>query len=192
MFWAKLKTHRLTTPFMYALATVALMEVSIFGFNAQWRFAKEEADRTTVDNIEGRVREWLDNFGLTVRKRSDTASAEFFRYVVTMRNDDKIELVRPRNRDHYIVLVSRLVFPAEEWRRLTPAQIDKAASAITLELTRGRVTFTTNPPYSEWSLERRIPIAPNLSERDLIRAVDEMDSTIASVQAIGHPFLRAH
>lgn len=184
MFWAKMKAHRLLSPFLYALAASALMAILLFAVNAQRSFVSDQSSKTSIDNVESRLRGWLDSFGLTVQKRNDTTATEFFRYGIVMTNGDRIDITRLRERDRYIVLYSHIVFPQSEWSKFTPAQLQQVSGAISLELARARVGYTSTKPHSDWLLEKRIPISPTLSEGELIAAIDGMDSAMVSVQAI--------
>ncbi len=184
MIWAYLKDHpRYVNAVFLGIGASALTLFLISALNWQHSFAVDQEARTTPDNVELRVRAWIDNFGLTVRRRSDTASTEFFRYVVTLRNADNIDVVRFKDKDHYIVLTSRLIFPPGEWSRLTPAQVRRASTNIILELTRARINYTPSLNFSQWQLERRMPITATLSESDFIGSIDAMDSALVSIQA---------
>jgi hypothetical protein len=140
-------------------------------------------DITTFSNIEDRVRTWVDNFNLS--EQNEPIESAFFRRLITMPNGNRIIISRPRDLDKYVLLQTVLTPGAGEqvmWKKLTPKQLSKVTSDVKIELARSKINFKIGDGTFVMILEKRIPIAPDLTESVLVQQIDDMDSAATLAQ----------
>jgi hypothetical protein len=185
-FWARVKSYRYLSPILYALAAMALTEVFIFAVNAQHSFVVEQSAKTTTDNVEHRVRDWLDAFRLKVQ--NSPAEAFIFQYTVTMGNGDLINVTRAKERPNYVIVHSRLQLNADGIKKkLSAAQTERLIQDMTNEAARAKInSAVVKTSLSEVYLEKRILITGALTEDVLINAIDEMDYAVTLLRGIAN------
>lgn len=181
MFWIKLRQSRWSSPLLYGISVWVLTTMGIYTINAQHQFATEQTTRTTSDNVESRVRDWLNTFKLTAR--NSTTPPDLFRYTVWMPNGDAVDIVRTKDLPSYLVLGGHIVATPEDAAKvktLTPYQRVRLFDALTLESAKAKVVFNNALTTDSLSMEliKRVPITPALSESTLIGSLDEVDSAM--------------
>lgn len=143
----------------------------------------------TLKNAESCVRDWLDNFRVSVQK--SPLSTAYFRFLVTVESGTKMYIGRPRETfEEYIVIRSEIT-PSDS-ERTTIENMDEGERAlfilhIRLEMERRHVGYSnlTWPITGPLVIFKRIPIRETLTEHEFIAAVDEVE---ASVHCVGTVF----
>ena len=107
---ARIKQWRWTSPIIYGLGASTLMAILLYAVNSQHELAAAQAMRTTSGNIQERVRTWIDSFKLQNQNATGADPNDLFRYIVTMRNGDRITVLHSKRRETYLVIATRLLF----------------------------------------------------------------------------------
>ena len=185
MFVARMRGWKWASPALYGLSAATLMALTIYTISVHHAFAVEQAARTTTDNVQERVRSWLDNFGLTVQ--NIPAEGMLFSYNVTMRNGNQIQVARSKKLDRYVILTSGIQSSAQEKKmlsKLSKTESDHLEEDLIREAARAKTAFINLvSPYDNVILEKRVPITASLTEATLIETLDEMDSTLVVLKA---------
>ena len=149
------------------------------------RIYKSETEaQTTPQNVEARVREWLDSFKIG-SQREDDPNAHFV--IIAAVNGQRIAVIRPRQNDRYLQLRGG-VFVSEEHGAALAKLPKSAAESVTrelvVEMARFKIAFTAiGMPVREINLFRVVPIYAGLTEGEFIKALDEVDSAALLVKA---------
>lgn len=139
-------------------------------------------DRTTLHNIESKVRSWLDRSNLTVKNEPN--SETYFRFIVTTDGGKKVILGRLKNEwSDYIQFRAEVSASDDECKTLesfSEEEKTKLMLILKLALARARVG------YSGLTLEgfvifKRIPISHSLSEDAFIGVVWELEAVLNEI-----------
>lgn len=170
-------------PAIYGLSASALLAVSILAIKTIGRLP---AKRPVIDldNVEGEVRRWLDNFRTGVQN-SPIAEAHF-RFIVTMDGGAKLLVGRPRDFSGYL-LVRGEVIPSLDDQKviagLPTEAVEDIVSEIKLEMARAKVGYSGLAlPITTIAILKRIPISEALTEDAFINKLEEVE---AALNALG-------
>lgn len=175
------KNIRWVSPLIYGLLASTLTALLIMSLNVEHNFVIEQRSMTTTDNIQQRVRNWLDDFKSEVQSEPD--KAVFFRYVVTMSDNNRISISRLKNAGNYLLLQAILAPNSTELNllhQLNTVQQQELTAQIRIEIARQNISRAQEG--EKIYIEKRIPITAALSQNALIEGIDYMDSTMTIVQ----------
>lgn len=169
-----------TGPVLYGCAGSASLAILIFALTGRPILSKKQP-QTTVDNVETNVRAWLDYFGLGVQKRTEAEA--LFAFLVTCRSGMGLYVARMKARDRYIAFGSNIEVSAEHREVLAKLPKEKSgriAEELALELAKTGVGYNleiqSDGTMTRISLQRNIPITPNLTEDTFIGHLDQLES----------------
>jgi len=136
--------------------------------------------RVTPENIEGKVREWLDAFGLTVRKLPEKDAPDaFFALVVTFSSGAGVIVARPTERPRYLVVQVNLgvnEVHQKAFGELTEEKQKRLIRQIRSEMSRARVGWSgIGMPLTTIRLIDRLPITLDLTESAFIAKLEAME-----------------
>jgi hypothetical protein len=182
MFWLKLRQSRWSPPILYGLAASALTALTLYAISVQHHFSVEQASQTTTDNVESRVRSWLDDFRLTVA-RSTNSSTDYWRYTVHMPNTNNIEVARLKERDSYVTIFATIYLAPADVAKIPKDKLDTFRTTLFLEAGRAGVGFSmsldsVSPKSVTMYLEKRVPITTALAEDALVSSIDRIDTAM--------------
>jgi hypothetical protein len=145
----------------------------------------------TPDNIGSKIRNWLDEFSITVQNLNNPDF--YFLFIVTI-NGKKISIFRSNKMfTDYIEFSSLVTLSEEEKREISNWSEDKKNAtklAVQLELSRAIMGYKFDDMFDTLSIFRRIPITPTLTAEEIFKeiwAVEAMLGSIAAVIAMGFP-----
>jgi hypothetical protein len=151
----------------------------------------EQASRTTTENIQEKVRGCLETFNLNMQ--SEPVKEVYFRYIVTMPNKNKITIIRPKDRDKY-VLFQGLLIPDEQskplLKNLSKEQTRKLWMQMRMEALRRVDTTYVDANNTTIYIEKLLPITSELNEHTIIETLDHMDASMAILQIIYNNMLQ--
>lgn len=186
MTYLKAKASCFVSPLLYGLAGSVLMALLIVAINVQHNLIVEREAITTPNNVQERIRNWVDNFGLKTQNKLDNAA--YFKYEVTMRGGNPITIIRMIDRQNYVILHGRLKPSTKEeamLSKLSQKQFDDLFDRLTLEVARqGLSGVKIDRASKEIYLEKRIPITAGLTEDVLIMGLDHIDASMLILQSI--------
>lgn len=143
---------------------------------------------TTSENVEARVRDWLDKFHLSVRRLQSNDTAHFH-FVVSTTAGKTIGIARGRTEwPDYLEYIAIIGPTAEEKviiERLSEKERRMAMWEMKLELARARMGYSGFASLDGFTMFKRIPITPTLNEALVIDTVWEMEAMLNAVYAIG-------
>ncbi len=144
-------------------------------------------DPLTVENAGRRIRDWLDEFNLTVKSVPDS-DCDFF-YIVTTDGGKKISIFRnlKQNTD-YISLKGLITTSDDEKAIIARMSDDEKISlrlALELELSRAVMGYTTQNMLDSLTIFKRVPITETLSAEDLLTVMWEVEAMLTSLFVIG-------
>ncbi|MFL6303563.1 MAG: DUF2299 family protein [Candidatus Sulfotelmatobacter sp.] len=149
---------------------------------------------TTTDNVEHRVREWLDRFNLTIKRVPDAPDG-FFAFEITTAGQRIIRIARMKDKwPEYLHFGAAITFAPEivaEMQQGTQPnrRMTDFLLSLRIELTRIAISYAMNEQNNGIILFKRIPITSVLNEHEVIETVWEMDGIISTLQALTHKLL---
>jgi hypothetical protein len=183
--WARLApTWRV--PSLYGLS-FGVGGLLIFYLVASLRRMAPIVELTTPDNIEEKVRVWLDRTNLTMKK--DPTPKTYFRYIVTTDAGRKIILGRviDESPDYLQFRAEITTTEAEktELREFGQNETTRLNLELQLELARAQIGYTGLNAIDGFAIHKKIPITHALTEDQVIRCVWEMEAVLNQIFAIG-------
>jgi hypothetical protein len=162
-----MKTH-------YILLSIGLL-VSL-GIFATGLYFKLSSIKITTDNVELRIRQWLDSFGLGTRKMSEPNC--FFAFEVTAQTGIPIAVLRTKGHSHYITLASRIGVGTEHkaaFDKLSESEKSQFIRRVRLEAAKAKIAYSPDTSFETLTIEKRLPITNNFSEADLLDGIGEIN-----------------
>lgn len=155
----------------------------------EWKAAQSTPTQITPDNIETKIRAWLDTFGLTTQKVVPLPDPNlFFMMRATTKGNNHILIFRIKPFDRYINLQSAVELGSAHktiFEKLSADQLARFQRELTLEIVKAKISFESLPTRII-VLKKAIPITNNLTEDSFIERFDELEFATALVsQTIG-------
>src|SRR6266566_2056165 len=100
--WQAMSAH-----YVFAILAAAFFLIFIIALYYLW-----QNSRITPENIEPRITEWLDAFGLTRQKLSEPSC--HFAYRIIAQTNVPLVILRTRDHDRYLTLIANVSFTPEE------------------------------------------------------------------------------
>jgi len=135
----------------------------------------------TTENIESHLRDWVDALGLSIKKDTPDASTNvYFEYTVTLHDGIPIDVIRPKDRSHYLALQTAITVSPEHKAVMATWSVDEStrlADELLLELARGKVAYQiVGMPFDSIRIMKSLPISSDLSEDTFAKYLDDIDS----------------
>ncbi|SRR6266496_2433036 len=179
--WSAMSTH-----YIFALLSITCFLVFVFSLYYLWR-----SSRITPENVEPRIREWLDAFSLGTRVLNEPA--HHFAFEVMAHTGIPLAVLRTREHPRYITLLSKIGLGPEHkglFDRLSPPDQKRFRIELMLDAAKAKIGYQADPTFENFSIEKRLPITSDLSEANLMDAVGEIHfSALVLLNAIA---LRLH
>src|SRR6266478_849367 len=164
----------LTTKRRWLAAVFFLISVGCF---ADCIYRVETHNRTTPENLESKIRQWLDAFHITSGKVQDDHA--FFNYSAAAPNTPPLTVAREKDHPQYLTMAVTLTLSAndkETYDKLSAAQRTEFKMLLGAELAKAKIA--TIGEFSQgFSLTvlKRIPITSELNESTFYDTVSEVD-----------------
>lgn len=170
-------------PLLFGGAAWITTFCSILAVRIMRRIPKR-ADPITQENVGRRIREWFDEFGLTVRTVHEPDSS--FGYVVTTDGGKRIAVSKNKTGQFsdYIQVQASINPTDEEKQNIAKLSEDEKTAiglAIKLELSRAVMGYKAPNIFEEIVVFRRIPITPQLTTEDLFNAIWDVEAILNSL-----------
>lgn len=164
-------------PFLYGLATFVLLV--ILGLVLKlWRRIEPIS---TSKNIEGRIRTWVDAFGLGLRKLSseEVGQDRLFGFVITLRNGVQIMVEQHMKLPHYLMLQTSVLSAQmlEGLGKLSEEHVIKLAQDLRVEMARAGMGYVIEEPLKSLTLRKRVSITTKLTEDIFVENLDAVEAT---------------
>ena len=145
-------------------------------------------DRITTDNIEQKVRHWLDRSNLTVQRAPQAET--HFRFLISTDGGKKVVLGRLKNDwSDYLNFRADLGPTEDEIKTLASLSEDQktdALLALKLELARAQVGYSGLVSLdSGFAIFKRLPISHSMSEDEFIDVIWELEAVLNRIHLIG-------
>jgi hypothetical protein len=164
---------------LFGLVTFILIFVASLVIRAPRLIALLQPPKVTPENIEGLIRKWLDEFGLSVRTER-SQEQNYFHLQTTPVNGHQIDIVRMKDRSRYVFLRAGVITSGEHAQQITalaPDEKMRLVLAISLELARLGLTYNVDfdsPTQQVVTFARMVPITDALTEDVFIERVDQV------------------
>jgi len=152
-----------------ALLLVGALLVLLVGL-----YFKRQRASITPENVELKVRQWGDAFGLGTTKISDPAF--YFGFQVRLPNNLPLTIFRTKDHPHYLTLFARVTLDPEHkasYEKLSELQRGELIHKLQLELARAKVSCAIDFSSST-TIEKMVPITQTLTEAELMNAIQEV------------------
>src|SRR6266545_3857299 len=179
--WDAMTTH----------SVLALLSIVFFLIFVAASYYLWQNSRITPENVEPRIREWLDAFSLGTRVLNEPA--HHFAFEVMAHTGIPLAVLRTREHPRYITLLSKIGLGPEHkglFDRLSPPDQKRFRIELMLDAAKAKIGYQADPTFENFSIEKRLPITSDLSEANLMDAVGEIHfSALVLLNAIA---LRLH
>jgi hypothetical protein len=174
--WSVMSTH-------YVLAVLSVAFFVIFAVASYYLW---QNSRITPENVEPRIREWLDAFSLGTRVLNEPA--HHFAYEVMAHTGIPLVVVRTREHPRYITLLSKIGLGTEDkdsFDRLSEPEKKRFRIELNLEASKAKIGYQADSTFENLAIEKRLPITSDLSEANLMDAIGEIHfSTLVLINAM--------
>jgi hypothetical protein len=171
------------TVILYSLVAIACVLYIFDRFSRPSPPIKEVAPIKEVvneQNIESKIRDWLDTFNVKVQKISVVDHPDvYFGFLVTYEDGKKVAVSRSKALGHYLTIEASVAVSTEQkmaLEKLTQPERDIFWEKLTLELSSSRVRAHGQWPLDLITVNRLIPINKDLTESILIDRLDDVHS----------------
>jgi hypothetical protein len=170
---AKTLRDQMTAHYFFLIFAVVCSGICFSGIYYWWRNS-----RTTPQNIQSRLREWLERFQLSTRRI--TPEQTHFGWEVVLPSTLLVWLLRTHQHERYLTVIATVTPPQAQtaaFSQLSPDDKTAFWRALFLEASRSRFNFTrwSHENIERFTIENRLPITRDFSESDIIEALREMD-----------------
>src|SRR6266478_675603 len=160
----------MSTHYVLALLAVVFFLIFILASYYLW-----QNSRITPENVEPRIREWLDAFSLGTRVLNEPA--HHFAFEVMAASGIPLVVLRTRDHPRYITLLSKIGFGSEHkdlFDRLSETQKKRFRIELNLEASKAKIGYQADSTFENLAIEKRLPITSDLSEANLMDAIGEI------------------
>ncbi len=170
-----------TKPILLGLGAWALGAFIVLAMDAVRRLPPRRPI-PDLSNIESLVRDWLDRFGVGVKR--DPVPTAFFRFFVTLGSGTSLYVGRGREGISDYLLFRADLAPTtkqvESIEALSEKNKLRLLYRIRLELSRARLGYDGLhlPVAKNFNISKRVPIRETLTEHEFMQAIDEMEAGI--------------
>jgi hypothetical protein len=164
----------MTTHYILGISSVALLAIAISGIIFLWRNS-----RVTPDNVEGRLRGWLEPFGLQLgRFRVQNQPVHFTTGVTDASTGFGLAICRSHDHPQYLTLLSQVrVSPQDRefFDQMTETEKTDFGRDLALQGAYSRIDFFySNTPRPEITVRQLLPITSKLKDADVIAAIQHV------------------
>jgi hypothetical protein len=183
---AKAIRDQMTAHYLFLIGALAFSTLFTFGLYWWWR-----SSRVTTRNIEQKVRQWTDAFGLPSKV---TPNDKFhFGIVVTLPSKLPVAIRRSKAHPSYLELRSRITTTDEQravFDEMTKKAQESVLRTIHLECGRSKIESHWNKTLEFVCIHKQIPITPDLTEARLIDSLNEMGFAVAVLGQTIHGLIK--
>lgn len=187
---AMIALNRLGPSWTHSIIYGLLTSLLVFLILLTWRVLKilpPSSDRTTADNIEMKLRSWLDRTQLTVQ--NSPTPETLFRLIVTTDAGRKVIVGRPKEGKpdylHFRAEITTTEADRKELGLLSEGERNQLMNELKLELARARVGYSGLTSLDGLVIFKSIPITHSLGEHEVILSIWEMEAVLNEVFTIG-------
>ncbi|PYK51878.1 MAG: hypothetical protein DME20_00540 [Verrucomicrobia bacterium] len=163
--WQTMSTH-----YVFAIVSAVFFLIFVGALYYLWKNS-----RITPENVEPRIREWLDAFSLGTRKL--TEPAHHFAYEVMAHTGIPLVVLRTREHPRYITLFSKIGLGPKHMDLLNKlSQSDRARfkGELILQAAKAKIGYQADSTFENVTIEKRLPITSDLSEANLMDGISEI------------------
>jgi len=169
---------------LFAIATIAAYSATRLKKNGEGISAENEK-KVSTENIEQKIRQWTDSFGLS---RSIHTDDRFYFVIMVTLKPQQLPIMIRRHKDHpsYLELRSSLRTTDDQRELFDKMQKESQQSirqTIDRECARSRIDYHSNEKLEFICIHKQIPITPDLTEAHFINNLNEMRFDVA---VVGH------
>jgi hypothetical protein len=172
--WIKAKKPQWGPHIMSGLGGASLI-FAIGLMSIAWQ-ALPKSEPVTVDNVQTKVRDWLDKYGYASSSLPPSADY-YFGFTASARNVN-ITIQRPHTMfSNYLVFSSAVILNDLGTSKLPPTQSEQILRTLRIEMNRLGVSYTNlGLPLTTVTLLNKLPIASQLNEDTFIKDLDSLES----------------
>jgi hypothetical protein len=170
----------LTTKRRWLAAIFFLVSIILFSDGV---YRVETRNRTTPDNLESKIRQWLDAFNITSGKVPDDQA--YFNYQITVPNlpplttSPPLTIAREKAHPNYLTLATQISLSKDDqeiYDKFSAEQQTEFRMVLGAELAKSKIV--TVPGFSKGfglTILNRTPITSELNEATFFEKVNEVD-----------------
>lgn len=161
----------MTANYLWLFGALACLGIFFWGIHQWWK-----SSRVRPDNVQARLRQWLDYYGLT--HRVVQWEPWHFGFEVTHPRQPIMFVYRQKGFGDYLTFQANITGITAEQRvaydKLTADERTRFYAELSLEVARAEITFTSEQELATVRIEKWIPITPRLSASDVLEALNEI------------------
>jgi len=174
------------SPMIHTSTLIGFLLIGGLAFSTYGFYRTFKPQDVTPENIEPKIRQWLDSFGLGTRKISEPTC--FFAFEVTAVTGIPIAVLRTKSHSHYITLASKIGIGPEHkaaFKKLSESEKNEFIRRIRLEAAKAKIAYSPDANFETLTIEKRLPITNAFSEADLLDGISEINfSAIVVIDTI--------
>lgn len=168
--------HKRITPVKRRSRLVLVLLIGGLVFSGYGFYRTTHPEEITPENVETKVRSWLDAFSLKTKKITDNPKL-IFGYAVDFADGQLVGVSRTKAFDRYLTFEITVELSDELQKVFDNLSDEEKVSflkELRLEILRNRVRGGMDAPFKNVVIVRLLPITSTLNEGAVIDAIDEV------------------
>ena len=164
------------SPVIHTSTIIGTLLIGGLAFSAYGFYRTFKPPVITPENIEPKIRQWLDSFSLATRKLSHPAS--YFYFEVKGETGIPIAIIRTKEHSRYITLICNVEIGPEHkplFDKLSSSEKEQFLRRLRLEAAKAKITYSLDRDAGKVIIEKRLPITENFTDADLIDGISDVN-----------------
>jgi len=170
----------MTAHYLWLFGALVSLTIFVWGIYHWWKNS-----RVRPDNIQSRLRQWLDYYSLA--HRLVPFESWCFGFEVTHPRQPLMFVYQQKAFSDYLSFSSRISGITTEQRvaynKLTVDEKARFYAELSLESARAKITFSSERELATVTIEKWVPITPRLSASDVLEALNEIHFSAIEIWA---------
>ncbi len=181
--WAYRKRPELRARIQPALITLACTAVIWFALAGRPIFSPEP-EKISEQNVESYVRNWLDDFTVSVQKQENDKFVFDYEVTAPMNANAGVKLEvaqRKQPHDKWLVIHAGIDFDGESKVRISNLnrhERDQIVGLMSIELAKSGVVYAIDPELKSVNINTSVPVTDSLNEDTFFREMEKVDNAV--------------
>jgi len=183
----KSKINKWLSALLYGFVAMVSVIAFFIIIDIQNNIFKEQQLKTTKENVEHKVRDWIDDYQLPVTNTIN--NNDFFQYHTELSKSVTVDIERRKESEKFLTISAVYDFQTikEHMDKTTNKQlISKLINQMRIETSKLGLLLSTNLPRTDvYIISLKIPIDEKLTETEFINGLYHVEAAVLTVKNIG-------